>query len=91
MQNNQSSRYDCLTKDFYDTFWNHVKKTQINLIREAKLRNQLSFAHRQAIIRLTEEKVKDNTFRFIYLDLFRPAGIKIYLACLFTIQLYGVF
>lgn len=65
MQNNKSSRYDCLTKDFYDTFWNHVKKPQINIIREAKLP---SFAHRQAIIILTEEKVKDKGFRFRWME-----------------------
>ena len=56
MHNGKSQRNDGLTKEFYETFWSHIKENYINSNREAKLQNQFSISQRQAIIKLIEKK-----------------------------------
>lgn len=46
MQSDKSPGNDDLTKEFYETFWNHIKETYANSIKGAKLKNQISIAQR---------------------------------------------
>ena len=62
MQNNKSPGNDGLTKEFFECFWDDLKKPFIDCIKEAKLEQELSVSQRQAIIKLIEKKGKDKRF-----------------------------
>ena len=62
MQNDKSPGNDRLIKEFYETFWNELKKIFINSVSETKEKGHSSASQRQAIIRLIEKKDKDKRF-----------------------------
>ena len=47
---------DGLTKEFYETFWNELKKIFVDSLTKNKEKKHLSISERQAIIRLIEKK-----------------------------------
>ena len=47
---------DGLTKEFYETFWNELKKIFVDSLTKNKEKEHLSISERQAIIRLIEKK-----------------------------------
>ena len=47
---------DGLTKEFYETFWNELKKIFVDSLTKNKEKEHLSIFERQAIIRLIEKK-----------------------------------
>ena len=58
-QNNKSHGDDGLTKDFYEGFWNEIKKLLIASVIETKGKGQLTILQSQAIIKLIEKKRKN--------------------------------
>ena len=62
MQNDKSPGNDGLTKEFYENFWDGLKKIFVNSVREAKEIGHLSTSQRQAIIKLIEKKDRDKRF-----------------------------
>ena len=61
MQNDKSPRNDGFTNEFYETFWDNLKKIFVNSVREAKEIGHLS-SQRQAIIKLIEKKDRNKRF-----------------------------
>ena len=55
---------DGLTKEFYYTFWNEVKDTFIDFLRESKVKKILSFSKRQAIIKTRVNSELETNFSF---------------------------
>ena len=50
-----------LTKEFYETFWDELKKIFVNSVKEAKEIGHLSTPQRQAILKLIEKiEIKDS-------------------------------
>ena len=62
MQNDKSPGNDGLTKIFYETFWNELKKVFIDSVSKTKEKGHLSTSQRQTIIRLIEKKDKGKRF-----------------------------
>ena len=61
MQNDKSPVNDGLTKEFYETFWDELKKIFVNSVKEAKEIGHLSNSQRQAILKLIEKiEIKDS-------------------------------
>ena len=58
MQNDKSPGNDRLTKEFYEIFWNELKEIFVDSVSETKEKRHLSASQRQAIIRLSEKKIK---------------------------------
>ena len=56
MQNYKSPGNDGLTKEFYETFWDELKKIFVDYVREPKEIGHLSTSQKQAIIELIEKK-----------------------------------
>ena len=56
MSNNKSPGNDSLTKKFYETFWEHLKKPLCASITKVLHRGELSYSQKQAVIRLIEKK-----------------------------------
>ena len=56
-KNDRSPGNDCLTKEFYVTFWDGIKATFISSLKQANERKELSISERQAIIKLIEKKI----------------------------------
>ena len=59
MQNDNSPSNNGLTKEFYETFWNELKKIYVDSVSETKEKGYLSTSQRPAITRLIEKKDKD--------------------------------
>ena len=55
MLNDKSPGNDGLTKEFYETFWDGLKKIFVNSVREANEIGHLSTFQRQAIIKLIKK------------------------------------
>ena len=53
MQNYKSPGNDGLTKEFSETFWDEIKDTFFEFIKEAKRKHKLSISQRQVIIIIT--------------------------------------
>ena len=62
IDNNKSSGNDCLTKEFYGTFWNGIKDDYMSSLKESKRKKILCTSQRQAIIKLIEKPNKDKKF-----------------------------
>ena len=56
MPSDKSPGDDGLPKEFCEKFWNHIKKTCLNSVRETKSQNHLIISQRQAIVELIEKK-----------------------------------
>ena len=54
IRNNKSPGNDVLTKEFYETFWDELEDSFINLIKLAYQKKALSASQRQAVIKLIE-------------------------------------
>ena len=61
MQNNKSPGNDGLSKEFYETFWEELKKPFMYAIQKSYNIKQLCVSQRQAVIKLVEKKeeIKD--------------------------------
>ena len=59
MENNKSPENDRSTKKFYETFWNEIKNPFKSSFMEAREKNKLSTAQCQDVIKLIEEKERD--------------------------------
>ena len=57
--NNKSPGNDGLREEFWETFWEELKQTFMNLLNQAKKRKKLVTSQRQAVTKLLEKKVKD--------------------------------
>ena len=62
MSNNKSLENNGLTKEFYETFWEGLKKPLCDSITEACHRGELSHSQKQAVIKLIEKKDRDKKF-----------------------------
>ena len=62
MKNDKSAGYDCLTKEFYETFWEEIKTPFSNSIRKSVLTEELRTSQRQVVIKIIEKKDKDKRF-----------------------------
>ena len=58
MTNNKSPGNDGLTKEFYETFWEDMKKPLCASITKAFHRGELSHSEKQAVIKLIEKKIE---------------------------------
>ena len=58
MENNESHGNDGLSKEFYECFWNEIKKPFLTSIHEAFLNQELSSSQKQAVIKMLEKKLK---------------------------------
>ena len=56
MSNSKSPRNDSLTKEFYETFWEDLKKPLCASITKVFHRGELSHSQKQAVIKLIEKK-----------------------------------
>ena len=56
MQNDKSPGKNGSTKEFYETFWNKLKKIFVDSVLETKEKGHLSKSGRQAIIKLIEKE-----------------------------------
>ena len=59
MSNNKSPRNDGLTKEFYERFWEDLKKPLCASITKALQRGELSHSQKEAVIKLIEKKDRD--------------------------------
>ena len=71
MQNDNSPSNNWLTKEFYETFWNELKKIYVDSVSETKEKWYLSTSQRPAITRLIEKKDKD----IILIQNWRPISL----------------
>ena len=62
MENNKSPGNDGLTKEFYEAFWDDIKKPLLLTMKRAYQVNQLSVSQRQAVIKLIEKKGRDKRY-----------------------------
>ena len=62
MSNNKLPRNDGLTKEFYESFWEDLKKHCCASITKAFHRGELSHSQKQAVIKLIEKKDRDKNF-----------------------------
>ena len=56
MQNDKSPGNNGFINEFYETFWNDLKKIFVDSVSETKQKGHLSTSQRQTIIRLTGKK-----------------------------------
>ena len=62
MENNESPGNDGLSKEFYECFWDEVKKPFSASVHKAFLNQELSTSQKQAVIKMLEKKDKDQRF-----------------------------
>ena len=59
MPNEKSPGNDGLTKEFYETFWDDIKRPLTLSFQQALIKGELSTSQKQAVIKLIEKKGKD--------------------------------
>ena len=62
MPKNKLPGNDGLTKEFYEKYWDDLKKPFIAPLRKSFLKEELSKSEKQAVIRLIEKKDKDKRY-----------------------------
>ena len=62
IDNNKSPGNDGLSREFYECFWDEVKKPFLASIHKAFLNQELSTSQKQAVIKMLEKKDKDKRF-----------------------------
>ena len=62
MDNNKSPGNDGLSKEFYECFWDEVKKPFLASIHKAFLNQELSTSQKQTVIKMLEKKDKGKRF-----------------------------
>ena len=62
MPNNKSPGNDGLPKEFYETFWEELKKPFMLAVKRSYNIKQLRVSQRQAVIKLIEKKGRDKRF-----------------------------
>ena len=62
MPKNKLPGNDGLTKEFYEKYWDDLKKPFIASLRKSFLKEELSKSQKQAVIRLIEKKDKDKRY-----------------------------
>ena len=62
MDYNKSAGNDGLSKEFYECFWDEIKKLFLASIHKAFLNQELSTSQKQAVIKMLEKKDKDKRF-----------------------------
>ena len=62
MKTNKSPQNDSLTKEFYETFWDHVKVRLLVSLKMAFLRKELSTFQKLAVLKPIEKKDRDKRF-----------------------------
>ena len=62
MSHNKSPGNDDLTKEFYETFWEDLKKPLCASITKAFYRGELSHSEKQAVIKIIEKKDIDSNY-----------------------------
>ena len=62
MSNNKSPENNGLTKEFYETFWEGLKKPLCASITKTFHRGELSHSQKQAVVKLIEKKDRDKKF-----------------------------
>ena len=62
ISNNKSPGNDGLTKEFYEALWEDLRKPLCASITKAFHRGELSHSQKQAVIKLTEKKIKIKKF-----------------------------
>ena len=63
MKNNKTPGNDGLTKEFYETFWDELKSLLMECINRAFYTNILNISQRQAVIKLIEKNVVNDTLK----------------------------
>ena len=58
MENNKSPGNDGLSKEFYECFWDEIKKPFLVSIHKAFLNQELSTSQKQAVIKMLEKKTE---------------------------------
>ena len=58
IDNNKSPGNDGLSKEFYECFWDEVKKPFLASIHKAFLNQELSTSQKQAVIKMLEKRRK---------------------------------
>ena len=56
MENNKSPGNDGLSKEFYECFWDEIKKTLLASNHRALFNQELSSPQKQAVIKISEKK-----------------------------------
>ena len=59
MDKDKSPGNDGLSKEFYELFWNEIKKPFLASVREGFLNEELSISQQQAVIKLIEKRDRD--------------------------------
>ena len=59
MEDNESPGNDGLSKEFYESFWDEIKKPFLASFYKAFLNQELSSSQRQALIKTLDGKDKD--------------------------------
>ena len=60
MPNEKSPGNDEFTKEFYETFWDNIKRTLTLSFQQALKKGELSTTQKQAVIKLIEKRAKIN-------------------------------
>ena len=58
MENNKPPGNDGLSKEFYECFWDEIKKPFLVSIHKAFLNQELSTSQKQAVIKMLEKKTE---------------------------------
>ena len=62
MENNESPGNDGLSKEFYESFWDEIKKPFLASFYKAFLNRELSSSQKQALIKILDRKDNDKRF-----------------------------
>ena len=58
MPNNKSPKNDCITKEFYETFWEEIKIPLCDSTTKSYQNGELSTSQKQAVIKLIKKRIR---------------------------------